>query len=120
MTTPLLCNTTFCGLATLSCAPPGAGFDCVCKSLFHGPTCDLHYNSDIPALFWSFHSLSLVAFLGLLVFGVVLLVYWFQRVVPAQEKVATLTPQRNPQLYAMVLVTRESLFALSSSVEFCF
>ena len=107
--TNLFCNNTFCGLATVACGAPGSGVACVCKQLFHGPTCDEHFNTDIPALFYSFHSLSLVAFSGLFVFGVLLLVHWFRRIVPAEQNVATLTKQsRNPQLFGMVLFTRES------------
>jgi hypothetical protein len=112
------CNGSQCGPATISCAAPGTGQSCICKVLFHGPSCDQHFNSDIPPLFYSFHALSLVAFLGLFVFGVGLLIYWYLRVVPGQEKVAKLTAetQRNPQLYAMVLVTVASLLRFANSI----
>jgi hypothetical protein len=116
--TTVFCNGAACGPATISCAAPGTAQSCICKALFHGLTCEQHFNSDNPPLFFSFHSLSLIAFLGLSVLGVGLLIYWYLRVVPAQEKATKLTAekQRNPQLYGMVLVTVASLLRFANAI----
>jgi hypothetical protein len=69
------------------CYPPSPNpdYNCICKQMFHGPTCELHYFTDRRDLFWSLNIITFLAFLGLFVFSLHLLSFWFSRLVPAMS-----------------------------------
>ena len=108
-----LCHGVMCGEAALACSPSPIQ-PCVCKALFNGPDCTGHYFTDNTAAFWALNSLTFLAFLGLFVFAVFLLLFWFTRLVPVTAAtVRSPTSQaKNPQLYGVFLMAIGTLLRI--------